>query len=457
MKSVEIEFGISSFTIRVPDRTDVLTLPDVEAPADPVAEIQRGLREPIGCPTLSEVIRQKTSDPTAVIVVSDNTRPVPYRGPGGILEPIIDVLREGGVCHIVVLVATGTHRGLGGSELQELLPPAIRDPDVRVVNHDCTARESLRCIGRTSRGTDAWVNALYLDADIKILTGLVEPHFMAGFSGGRKSICPGLIGLEATHVFHGAAMMMDPRADSLRLEGNPCHEEALEVARMAGCDFLLNVIIDRHKRLTGVFCGEMEAAHAAACARASEANAIPIAHEYDLVVTHAGFAGINHYQAAKAACEAAKAVRSGGTIVLAANHTDIDPVGGAHYRNLLPLLADLGPDRLNERLRAPDWTFVPEQWEIQKWGEVFARLGAMDNLVYCAPRLTGPAFSDSRVPGTDGGPGLEEADECRLAALMVQRAVDRCLEADPEASVAVLADGPYGVPVRRSQGRTGGN
>ncbi|NQT93192.1 MAG: nickel-dependent lactate racemase [Lentisphaerae bacterium] len=451
MKSVEIEFGISSFAIRVPDRTDVLTLPDVEVPADPAAEIERGLLEPSGCPALSEVIRQKTSNPTAAIVVSDNTRPVPYKGPGGILEPIVDVLREGGVSDIVVLVATGTHRGLSDSELEELLPPAIRDPDVRVVNHDCTARESLRCIGRTSRGTDAWVNTLYLDADIKILTGLVEPHFMAGFSGGRKSICPGLVGLDATHVFHGPAMMADPRADSLVMEGNPCHEESLEVARMAGCDFLVNVTIDRHKRLTGVFCGEMETAHAAACARESEANAIPIAHEYDLVVTHAGFAGINHYQAAKAACEAAKAVRPGGTIVLAANHTDVDPVGSANYRSLLPLLADLGPDRLNERLRGPDWTFVPDQWEAQKWGEIFARLGAMDNLVYCAPRLTGPAFSDSRVPGADGGLGLDETDECRLAALMVQRAVDGCLEVNPEASVAVLADGPYGVPVK--QGR----
>lgn len=450
MKSVEIEFGTSSFAIRVPDHADVLTLPEVEVPADPAGEVQRGLREPIGCPTLPAVIREKRADPTAVIVVSDNTRPVPYKGPGGILEPIIEILRGEGVARMVVLVATGTHRGLSESELRDLLPPVTRDPDVQVVNHDCSSRESLRCIGRTSRGTDVWVNALYLDADMKILTGLVEPHFMAGFSGGRKSICPGLIGLDATHVFHGAEMMMDPLADSLVMEGNPCHEEALEVARMAGCDFLVNVTIDRHKNLTGVFCGDMEEAHSAACGRVMETNAIPIAREYDLVVTHAGFSGINHYQAAKTACEAAKAVRCGGTIVLAANHTDTDPVGGHDYRRLLPMLREPGWDRLNETLCDPEWIFVPEQWEIQKWAEVFTRLGTPENLAYCAPRLTGPEFADSGVPGVDGGLGLTDNDECRLAGLMVQRAVDGYLEANPEAGIAVLADGPYGVPVREN-------
>lgn len=450
MRSVEIEFGESTCEISVPDNTAVLTLPAVEALADAAAALQQGLQEPIGCAALSEVVRRKAavaSNPTAVIVISDNTRPVPYLGSEGILQPILDVLRREGVADIVVLAATGTHRGLTESEFRGMLPPGAFAADVQVVNHDCTDRESLRRIGRTARGTDAWVNALYLDADIKILTGLVEPHFMAGFSGGRKSICPGLVGLEATYIFHGAEMMMDPRADSLVLAGNPCHEEALEVARLAGCDFLVNVTIDRHKRITDILCGDMEAAHAAACARAAETNAIPITREYDAVITHAGFAGINHYQAAKAACEATKAVKRGGTIILAANHTDVHPVGGPDYRRVLPMLTELGPDGLNERLSMPDWTFVPEQWEVQKWAQAFAKLGAMENLVYCAPRLTGAVFAENRVPGVDGGSGLANDDERRLAAAMAQRAIETRLAATPNATLAILADGPYGVPV----------
>jgi hypothetical protein len=270
---------------------------------------------------------------------------------------------------------------------------------------------------------------------------------MAGFSGGRKSICPGLVGLEATHIFHGAEMMMHPKADSLVLEGNPCHEESLEVARLAGCDFLVNVTIDRDRRLTGVFCGDMEAAHAAACARATETNTVRITQQYDTVVTHAGFAGINHYQAAKAACEATKAARPGGGVIMAAHHSDVHPVGGPNYRRLLPMLNELPPDEIHAKLLAPDWTFVPEQWELQKWAAVFARLGTPANLVYCAPRLTGAAFTEHRIPATDGGAGLADDDECRLAAAMVQRALDTRLAATPDATVAILADGPYGVPV----------
>ncbi|NQU40426.1 MAG: nickel-dependent lactate racemase [Lentisphaerae bacterium] len=449
MTAVEIEFGSDALTVHVPDGSDLLTLPKVAPLVDATEALQRGLDDPIGGDPLATIVQRALAQnvvASAAIVISDNTRPVPYGGPQGILPPLLGALRSEGVQQTVIIVATGTHRGMTDDELRELLPDEAFAPDVRIVNHDCTDRDGLRHIGRTTRGTDAWVNALYLDADIKILTGLVEPHFMAGFSGGRKAICPGLVGMEATHIFHGAAMMAHPQADSLVLEGNPCHEEALEVARMAGCDFVVNVTIDRHKQITGLFCGEMEAAHAAACIKAADTNTIPIAHAYDIVVTHAGFAGINHYQAAKAACEGAKAVRQGGAMILAANHTDVHPVGGVGYRRMLALLHELGPTALNERLRRPDWSFVPEQWEAQKWAEVFTKLGRLDRLDYCAPRLTGAAFQEHSIPGNDGGVGLEPRPEPAWAAAMVQRSLDQRLEEQAGASVALLLDGPYGVP-----------
>ncbi len=450
MKHVDIEFGSVSFGLRVPERADVLSLPDVAALKNPACAIRLALANPIGNESLRVMAQRACAervDTHAVIVVSDNTRPVPYKGEDGIIDPILEVLRGSGVARTTILVATGTHRALDNSELKTLLPPSAFQDDVRIINHVCTNDASLRNIGTTSRGTEAWVNTTYLDADIKILTGLVEPHFMAGFSGGRKSICPGLVGLESTHVFHGAVLMADPRADSLILDGNPCHEEALEVAHMAGCDFIVNATVDRHRRLTGIFCGDMEAAHEAACAHATDANAIPIDHEYDIVVTHAGFAGINHYQAAKAACEASKAVRPGGTIILAAHHTDRHPVGSAHYREGLALLATLGPDRIDAALTAPEWSFMPEQWEVQKWAQPLRTLGGKKNLIYCAPQLTGAIFADCHVPAVDGGEGLDMVDDAATAAsAMVQRALDIRLEANPHATVVVLADGPYGVP-----------
>ncbi len=449
MIPIELEFGTERMAFRVPDGTSVLTLAPVPPLRDAVAALEYGLACPIGSPPLAEIVQRRASarGSTAAVVVSDNTRPVPYGGESGILTPLLDMLRREGIRKIDVIVATGTHRAMRTEELRQMLPPAAFASDVRITNHDATDGDALRCLGRTSRGTEAQVNARYLDADLKILTGLVEPHFMAGYSGGRKSICPGLIGMEATHVFHGAAMIGHPCADSLILEGNPCHEEALEVACMAGCDFLVNVTLDRDKRITGVFCGEMEAAHAAACAMTQKANAIPVPHAFDVVVTHAGFAGINHYQAAKAACEAAKAVREKGQIILAANHTDVHPVGGLDYRRLLTTMAELGPREFEKLLHSEEWTFVPEQWEVQKWGQVMAWLGDTSHLIYCAPRLSGRVFLENGVPGTDGGIGLSDPDESRLASIMVQRAIDRCLAATPHVAMAVFADGPYGVPV----------
>lgn len=447
-RRIDIEFGADRLSLTMPESTAVLRLPEIRPLADQAGAIRAALAAPLGTPSFDKIVqacRKRQADPSAVIVISDNTRPVPYRGPDGILEPLLDQLRAGGFRRITVLVATGTHREMTADELRAILAPSAFQSDVILVNHDCRDESSLRCIGRTRRGTDIWLNRHYLDADLKILTGLVEPHFMAGVSGGPKSICPGLVGEKATTVFHGARMMADARAASLQLESNPCQEEAMEVATKAGVDFIVNVTIGRNRQLTGVFAGALEQAHRAAAARVMTESIIPIPGEYDVVVTHAGFVGINHYQAAKAAVEASRAVRAGGTLILAANNTDQNPVGGPHYRRLLPLLTELGIDELERRLLSSDWTFVPEQWELQMWGRALRKLGDPSRLVYCSPQLTGTAFHG--LPGRDGGAGLTGNLRGRdLAEAMVQQSIDRALAAQPDSRIAVLADGPYGVP-----------
>jgi nickel-dependent lactate racemase len=448
---IELEFGAQALALRLPAHSDVLTLPADTPLPDPAAAIRQALAQPIGTPPLGELarrIRLDKPDPAAVIVISDNTRPVPYRGPQGILMPIIEVLRAGGVGRIEILVATGTHRALRAAELRAMLPDEVFDGRIVITNHVCTDAAMLRTIGRTPSGTEISINSHYLDADLKILTGLVEPHFMAGASGGPKAVCPGLVGEPVTCEFHGAALMADERCGSLLCDDNPCHALSLAVAELAGVDFIVNVTLDGAKRLTGVYAGDVRQAHRAAIERIKRAGAIRIAAEYDLVVTHAGFAGINHYQAAKAALEASKAVKPGGTIVMAAHHTDVDPVGGANYRRLLPMLGELGSDGCVDRYFAADWTFVPEQWQVQMWARAFRKLGDFAKLVYCAPSLTGEPFVQRGIPGRDGGAGLPcSADERAFAELMVQRAVDDFMRAHPAASVAVLADGPYGVPI----------
>jgi hypothetical protein len=169
---------------------------------------------------------------------------------------------------------------------------------------------------------------------------------------------------------------------------------------------------------------------------------IPFTQPYDFVLTHSGFVGINHYQAAKAAVEAARAVVPGGALILAANLTDAHPVGGVNYRRVLPLLRELGHDGAEQRLFAEDWKFIPEQWEIQMWARVFRRLGPHGKFILCAPQLTGVKFHEYGIHGHDGGEGLTGAGR-ELAEAMVQRVLYRV---QPHHRFALLADGPYGVP-----------
>ncbi len=449
MKPAYLEFGGERLELRVPDNADILCLPPTSLLADPDAAVRQALEHPVGARPLAAIVAEKRAamrNPAAVIVVSDNTRPVPYKGAGSILEPLINILRRAGVENITVLVATGTHRVLERGELEKFLPPAAFVAPIRTVCHDCLDRECLRMIGTTARGTRAVVNAGYLDADIKILTGLVEPHFMAGYSGGRKSICPGLVGQETTYGFHGPALMADPGSDSLVLAGNPCHEESLAVARMAGCDFIVNVTIDHDRRLTGVFAGDMEEAHLAATRKACQTNRIAIEHEYDLVISHAGFVGINHYQAAKAGCEAIKAVKPGGRLIMLANHTDRDPVGSGNYKQALRLLKTSGHDEFTATLFSDSWQFIPEQWEAQMWARVLRKLEDEQNLVYCCPQLSPKIFGDLHLPGVCGPAADAGGSDRDRAEGMVQGAIDAVLAADPCATCAVLTSGPYGVP-----------
>lgn len=444
-----LTFGRQELVLDIPNRADVLPQQPQPILNDPDTAVLHALMHPLGVPSLADVVRARVRphDTRAVVVISDNTRPVPYRGRGGILVPILKILRNEPISRIDILVATGTHHALNRQELSEILPQEAFEAPVTVINHVATDRASLRLLGRTERGTDAWINRRYLDADIKIVTGLVEPHFMAGISGGRKSICPGLAGETVTHTFHGPDLMADPRSDSLIIEGNPCHEESLAVARMAGADFTVNVTVDGNGNLTGVFCGGLEAAHAAAAEHVAATHGIRLPRLYDLVITQAGFVGINHYQAAKAAVEAAKALKQGGTILLAANHTDRDPVGSSNYKTLLKLLAKLAPSGFEDRLRDEDWTFVPDQWQVQMWCKVFRRTKDPQRLIYCCPQLSGGLFVAAAIPGIDGCRGISGHDCRTIAELAMQHQVDAFLQKHPAAAVAVLPDGPYGIPL----------
>ena len=391
---VRVDLHMRSFSaeLALPPGTDVLrasqpgTVPDVRA------AVTAALAAPIASVPLAELCRStiiKTAPrhPSVVVVVSDSTRPVPYKGEGGIMRPLLDALLTAGVKPgwITLLVATGTHRVLSDDEIWALFDDAVRQSGVRVHCHDATDPGLLVRVGRTSTGAGVLMNRRYVDADLRILTGLVEPHLMAGASGGRKSICPGLLNVQGVQDFHSPRVLADERATDMVLEGNPCHEIALSIARMVPGDFIVNVTMDRDGGVAGVFAGGMEQAHLAAFAHLRTFVEIPIDRLYDVVVAHSSHVGVNHYQAEKAAAVGAKAVRPGGYLVIVADTVDPDPVGTASYRRLIGLLTELGPEEFLRTITSDDWEFAHDQWGAQVWAQLLAKV-PKDHIFYFSPQ-----------------------------------------------------------------------
>ena len=237
----------------------------------------------------------------------------------------------------------------------------------QVVDHNGFDPGSHTCLGTTPRGVPAWIDSRYLAAELKIALGLIEPHFMAGFSGGRKLICPGLAALETIKVWHGPAFLEHANARAGCLEGNPVHEENTRIARMAGCDFIVNVVLDDCRRLLAVVAGDMEAAfhEGAACARGLVTDAI--AGPVDIVVTSgAGYPlDSTFYQSVKGMAAAMPIVKPGGTIILAAAMSE--GVGSRDFQQLYDDHASL--DRFMEQIACGRY-FRPDQWQLEEFVRV---------------------------------------------------------------------------------------
>jgi nickel-dependent lactate racemase len=457
-KKVEVEYGKDFLEISVPRRCDILAMKSVTPVSRPRAEIERALSHPVAGPTLEEIVKSKGKSPARLavaIAVSDITRPVPYKGENGLLFPLLKRLEDSGIPkkNVKLIVGTGFHRPSTFEEKKDMFGESVVR-DFAISDHACERRDLLVKAGRTSRGTPVYVNHEFCRADIRIATGLVESHFMAGASGGRKSVCPALVDRRTIERFHGPEFLESPLADNLVLEGNPCHTEAVDIARIVGVDFILNVTLDRHLRLTRAFAGEMIEAHLAAYNFMKDYTAVPVDRDYDIVLTHSGYVGRNHYQAAKAACGAIPAVKYGGFLIIVARHSDPDPIGGAKYRKLIRILKKKGVEGYLRMIRHPEWTFTEEQWEPEVWGRALRRVGE-EGLIYCS--LDIPKDDYRLLPGRCGLDFLNEEPKALSAGMareMVQNAVlhaiNVCQSRGFTPSLAFIPEGPYAVPVRDS-------
>ena len=415
---LRLEYGRSGLEVELPERHLVKSLqyPDLEPLADPLGAVELALDEPIGTVPLSELARGRRN---ACVVVSDVTRPVPN---WLLLPPLLERLEKAGIAreNILILVATGLHRPNVGHELVEMLGQHVAE-NYRIENHDGRDLSSHTYLGQSPRDVPIWIDSRYVSADLKITTGLIEPHLMAGFSGGRKLICPGLAALETVKVWHGPDFLEHPNARAGTLEGNPVHEENTYIGRRAGCDFIVNTLIDAQRRMLKVVAGDMESAFYEGVAVARRVVRDTLAEPVDIVVTSAAGYPLDatFYQSIKGMVAALPIVRRGGTIILAAEMSE--GIGSPEFQRLFAENPSL--EVFFERLMSKN-SFTLDQWQLEEMAKV-ARWAKIK------------VFSD-RLPAETLRRLFVEPVES------VEGAVAESLaEYGPNATIAVIPKGPY--------------
>jgi nickel-dependent lactate racemase len=363
---VSLPYGEGAIIAELPD--DALVLEPRRTPAllNASAAVRSAIASPLNSAPLDKLARPGQS---ACIVVSDVTRPVPNET---ILPPVLETIEACGVRRedITILIGTGLHRPSRRDELERILGAEVLGR-YRVVDHD--ARDASTHAPLKSAGGEAvyMLNRAYMDADLRIVTGFVEPHLFAGYSGGGKAVLPAIAGADEIMRNHDARMIGHPKATWCVTEGNPIFEQMRDVALMSAPSFTINVTLDQRKRMTGVFAGELVAAHEAAISQAAEQYVRAIPRLYDIVVvTNMGYpADLVLYQAVKGMSVAAQACAPGGTILLAAECRE--GLGGQEYVELMR--SESSPGALLARFGDDGRPTVHDQWQVQVQAMVQAR------------------------------------------------------------------------------------
>jgi len=400
---IKLDYGKSKLEIDVNDKNILHVLGN--EPVKPLDDIKNkligSLRDPIGSPALKEKIKGKKN---ICIVISDITRAVPTKL---ILESILPEIHSYGISRdsITILVATGLHRPNEGEELIQLVGEDICGK-YNIVNHIARDKDACSLIGKTKKGTPIILNKTFLDSDFKILTGLIEPHLMAGFSGGRKAVCPGISYVDMFKHFHGPAILESDKATTGIIEGNPFHEESTEIAKKAGADFILNVTINKDKEITGIFAGDLEEAFLAGVGFCRRSSTNRIDREADIVIT------------------------TGGGFIIAAKC--IEEIGSKEFIELLSDEKDLS--KFIAKIKGKEY-FKLDQWELEEL--IKARMKAEIYL-----------YSDCLNKGANDIPSstivqVDSMDDAVNAGLK---------KFGSDATISIIPEGPYIIPVL--EGRT---
>ena len=422
---VKLAYGKTGLDLELADELNVTVVEPkyVSALPDPKAALRQALNQPITAPPLRELVQ---SSDRVGIVFCDITRPAPsHLMVPAVLNELAHVPRE----NIILFNALGTHRPNTDTELRAMLGDDVVD-SYRIVQNNAFDPSTQVHLGASSRGHAIWLNREFVECDAKILTGFIEPHLFAGFSGGSKMVMPGMAGQQTVLGNHDAGMLSDPHATWGITWGNPVWEEIREVALKVNPTFILHVSLNRDKEITGVFAGDLDAAHAAGCAFVKETAMVGVPHAFDIVITtNSGYPlDLNLYQSVKGMSAAAKVVRQGGVIIVASDCWDGIPEHGLYAQLLREANS---PEDLLDTIFAPGF-LKQDQWQAQ----IQAQIQLQADVHVHTDNLT-----DQQIEGAllYPSPRIETT---------LRQLLDKY---GPQASICVLPEGPQTIPYVHSQ------
>ena len=433
---IRLNYGRKGLLVEIPDgvQAEVIRKPAMPVLDDPLEAIQSALASPVGLRGEQAVLQLaaagveggwSTGCRSACIAICDITRPVPN---GLFLRPMIEGLLANGIPkhEITILVATGLHRPNLGEELKELVGDAWVMENIRIKNHDARHDAGHVLVGKTpTRGTVVKLDRSFVEADLRIATGLVEPHFMAGYSGGRKVIAPGLAHAETITTFHSARFMADSAAVACNLRNNPLHEEQLEIVELIGGAMALNTVLDENRQLSFVNFGEIVASHEQAIDFVRNYCEVKVPRKYRTVVTTAAGFPLDktYYQTIKGMVGATNVLEPGGDLIIASECSE--GFGSEEFSDSQRRLVDLGPDLFLKQLFEKSHADIDE-WQSQMQLKPMA---VGDIHLYC------PGLSEKQWEIT----GVKQ-----IAS--VEQAIFESVQRQGESEIAVIPEGPYVEP-----------
>jgi len=423
---VMMRYGRRGLSVDLPDgpAIDVIRKRSMPVFKEPGEAVRSALSRPVGSKSLKEVVKGRKG---ICVLICDNTRPVPH---AIVLPVLIEELIDAGAYpdSITILVATGLHRPNEGGELRELIGSDRVLQTVKVINHLAGNDEDHVFLGTTPRGTPVKLDRCFVNAEVRIAVGLVEPHFMAGYSGGRKLIAPGVAHQDTIRVLHSARMLNDERIANCILDGNPLHEEQLRIVEMAGGSLALNTVIDEDRNLSFVNFGEIKQSHLDAVSFARPYFEIPVPRKYKTVITSAAGYPLdrNYYQTVKGMVGAADILAPGGDLFIVSECSE--GLGTAEYAESQRRLINAGMDRFLEETSQKQYASIDE-WE---------------SVMQVKAMKTGTIHLYS-----EGLTGEEHALTGVQRVQSLKEAVKKSAGTKNDTRVAVIPEGPYVIPLYR--------